>query len=314
MKLSISTHWNAHRHADGGAMLDEITDLGLRHAELGYNLTLDLVPGVRERVASGAVEITSLHNYCPVPVGAPRGHPELFVLASRDRRVREAAVTHTRKTIEFAADIGAAVVVAHSGNVDMRAYTRKLISWAEHGRQQETRYEKTRMKLLLKRDKRVRPHLENLYWGLEQLLPLLESTGVTLALEILPTWEAIPTEAEMTEIARRFNSPHIRYWYDTGHGGIRENLGLVASLRWLERLSDVLAGMHIHDVIPPAHDHVMPPEGNIDFSRFRDIIRPDMPVVLEPAPGTPAEVIRNAIALICDTLGRDTASEGNADA
>lgn len=314
MKLSISTHWNAHRHACGKAMLDEVLELGLRHVELGYNLTLDLVPGVTEYVASGAIEITSLHNYCPVPVGAPQGHPELFVPASKDRRIRERAVSNTLKTAEFAAAVGAPIVVMHCGNVDMRGYTRKLIAWAEDDREHEPRFEKTRMKLLLKREKRVRPHLDHLYRSLEALLPSLESMGVAVALEILPTWEALPTEAEMAEIARRFDSPFIRYWYDTGHGGIRDNLGLVASLRWVERLQHVLAGMHVHDVIPPGRDHVMPPHGNIDFAAFRDIIRPDMPVVLEPAPGTPAEAIRNAMAVVRDTMGDSSRNEEEPDA
>ena len=44
MRFNLSTRWNAHRHTDGEAMLTEILDLGFDGAELGYNLTRDLLP------------------------------------------------------------------------------------------------------------------------------------------------------------------------------------------------------------------------------------------------------------------------------
>lgn len=298
MKLAISTHWNAHAHGAGEALIDEILALGVQHAELGYDLTMDLVPGVRKRVADGDIAITSVHNFCPVPIGAPRGHPELFVLADEDPRIRERAVAHTAKTIEFAASVGADIVVVHAGNVHMRQYSRKLAELTARGKRDSRRFERLHAKMLERRDKRVRAHLDGLDRGLEALLPRLEACGVALALEILPTWAAIPTEAEMADIARRFDSPYIRYWYDSGHGRIRERLGLTDSLRWLERLGPVVAGMHVHDVIPPAHDHVMPPQGEIDFQAFAGIIHEQMPVVLEPAPGTPEIEMRAGVEAI----------------
>ena len=73
--LCLSTRWNAGRHLSGEAMLEEILALGLQQVELGYDLRLELVPGVKAMIASGAVKVRSVHNFCPVPIGAPRPHP-----------------------------------------------------------------------------------------------------------------------------------------------------------------------------------------------------------------------------------------------
>ncbi|MDA0577805.1 MAG: sugar phosphate isomerase/epimerase [Verrucomicrobia bacterium] len=297
--FAISTHWNARHHTEGERVIEEILETtGLTHVELGYDLTLDLVPGIKKMVADGAVRVNSVHNFCPVPMGAPQGHPELFVLASPDPRVREGAVRHTTATIQFAAEIGARVVVCHAGNVEMRAYTRKLIRLAEEGKQYSPRFERTKTKLLLKRDQKVPPYLDHLEAGIAALLPELERTGIALAFENLPTWEAIPTEMEIQTICQKVNSPHIRHWHDLGHGQIRQNLGLTSQKHWISKLSPWLAGFHVHDVAPPAHDHLMPPDGQIDFAALAPVIPPQALKVLEPAPGTPPERIRAAIAVL----------------
>ena len=87
MSFALTTRWNAGRHTDGEALIEEILGMGFRHVELGYDLRRDLVPGVMKMVEKGAVKVDSVHNYCPVPMGAPYGHPELFTLADRDATV-----------------------------------------------------------------------------------------------------------------------------------------------------------------------------------------------------------------------------------
>jgi len=150
------------------------------------------------------------------------------------------------------------------------------------------------MKLLARREKKVGKHIEHLYRGLEDLLPLLEECKVKLGIENLPTWEAIPTELEAERLVEHFASPHLGCWHDMGHARIRENLGLSSHLRWLERLKPALFGIHIHDVVAPGADHVMPPEGEIEFEDFRPYARMEMPLVIEPTPRTPAEAIARA--------------------
>ncbi len=296
--MALSTRWNASRHTRGEDMIEEILDLGFERVELGYDTRVDLVPGIRDMVRDRAVRVDSVHNYCPVPVISHRGHPEIFTLADPDHRIRELAIQHTAHTIRFAAEIGARTVVTHCGNVRMPRLTEALIVLCGQGQQFSGRYEKTKLKLITKREKKSRRQLRYLYDGLERLLPVLVENGITLALENLPTWESLPTESEMEHMARDFQTPHIGYWHDLGHGQIRENLGLINHTRWLERLQPVLKGMHLHDVAPPVHDHLMPPRGKIDFSLFQSFARLDIIRVIEPTPHTPRKDIEEGLSFL----------------
>jgi sugar phosphate isomerase/epimerase len=299
MKLAVSTHWNAHRNRSGERLIEEILSLGIDHVELGYDLTADLVPGVVQMVRSGAVKVTSLHNFCPVPLGAPMAHPELFVLASSSRREREAAVHNITRTVNFAAELRAGAVVFHAGKVELWSpLTPKLVALHEQGRQQTPRYEKLKVKLMERREKKAQRHLDWLTEGLERLLPTLQATGVRLAMENLPSWESVPTETEALDLCRRFNTPLIACWHDIGHGRIREELGLIAHRHWVERLSPHIAGFHVHDMTGPASDHLMPGRGKIDFTSFKKFIQSDTIAVLEPAPGTPVPEVGQGIATI----------------
>jgi sugar phosphate isomerase/epimerase len=303
MEFALTTRWNAGRHTDGGALIDEILELGFPRVELGYDLRLDLVPGVEQRVAEKAVVVGSVHNFCPVPMGAPGGHPELFTLGADDRREREHAIAHTENTIRFAQRVGARAVVTHAGNVVMKRMTSMLLDLHEDGQQFSTRYEKARLKLQTLRERKARKQLDHLYRSLERLLPVLEECSIDLAIENLPTWEALPSELEMEEILRRFGDRPIKAWHDIGHGRIRQNLGFISQQRWLERLAPHTVGIHIHDVKAPGMDHLMPPEGDIDFSAFAEFAKRDVLRVVEPTPRTSREAIARAHDYLKDAWG-----------
>jgi sugar phosphate isomerase/epimerase len=227
-----------------------------------------------------------------VPIGAPQGHPELFELASNDPRIRAAAVRHTVQTIEFAASVGAVTVVAHAGNVDMWNRTRKLVRLAENGMQFSRRYERIKLRLLARREKKAPRHLDALRRSLDELLPALDAAKVRVAFENLPSWEAIPTESEMEALLAQYDSPRFGYWHDIGHAQVRQNLGFTSQLHWLQKLRPRLFGLHIHDVAPPAWDHRMPPAGAVDFAALRPLVQDVPALVLEPVPGAPDEEVK----------------------
>lgn len=298
MIFGLTTRWNASRHTSGEKMVEEILGLGFDHVELGYDLRMDLVPGVHKMVQEGTVQVNSVHNFCPVPVGAPKGHPELFTLASSDPKIREGAVHHTSKTIRFAASVGAKVVIVHAGNVEMSRMSADLRALYENGEQFSARYDKLKLKLQLTREKKVRKQLNYLRQGIEQLIPVIAETGVLVALENLPTWEAMPSELEMEDLCKQYAPQGLRYWHDIGHGQVRQNLGFINQERWMERLQPYMAGMHIHDVIAPAMDHLLPPQGQIDFAPLKKFAKGDVIRVIEPAPKTPGEIVVEALRIL----------------
>ncbi len=295
MQFALTTRWNAHRHTSGEAMIEEILDMGFTRVELGYDTRRDLVPGIQKMVEQRAVQVDSVHNFCPLPMSAPRGHPEIFTFGSLDLRVRELAIVHTAESIRFAASIGARAVVTHCGNIDMERYTEQLVAMAERGQQFTPLYENMKLKMLTRREKKARKQIAYWYECIERLLPVLEEQRIQLAMENLPTWEAIPTETEMETLLKHFNSPWLKSWFDMGHAQIRENLGLINVERWLERLHPHIAGMHVHDVEPPGRDHVMPPLGKTDFSRYKRFATEHILKVIEPTTRTERGDIEGAL-------------------
>src|SRR5882762_8730007 len=100
---SFSTCWNSHRHTDGRTMLRGIRELGFEHAELSHGTRVALVPGIIEAVDAGEIGISSLHNFCPLPIGVNHSAPNLYEFSAERPRDRELAEHYTARTLEFAA-------------------------------------------------------------------------------------------------------------------------------------------------------------------------------------------------------------------
>ena len=139
---SFSTCWNSGRHTDGRAMLHEIRDLGFEYAELSHGIRLSLMPGIIDAVDAGEIKISTLHNFCPLPVGVTHPAPNLYEFSAESPRDRELAVKHTLKTFEFAARVKAPLVVLHLGSMDLKDYGGKLEEMLERGEKDSPKFHK----------------------------------------------------------------------------------------------------------------------------------------------------------------------------
>src|SRR5580704_17948498 len=107
MPLAFSTCWNSARHQRGEEMLQEIVDLGFRAVELSHGIRLSLLEGIARSLSANAVEVTSLHNFCPLPVDIMQAAPDCFQCTSHRPIERARALRHTLKTIDWAAKLEA---------------------------------------------------------------------------------------------------------------------------------------------------------------------------------------------------------------
>src|SRR5579862_554583 len=131
---SFSSCWNSHRHSDGRAMLREIRELGFEYAELSHGIRISLLPGILEAFDAGEIKISTLHNFCPLPIGVNHAAPNIYKFTSLDRRERDNAWRHTLKTLETAARLKAILVVLHMGAIDMKEYTDRLVEMVGDGK------------------------------------------------------------------------------------------------------------------------------------------------------------------------------------
>jgi sugar phosphate isomerase/epimerase len=292
---SLSTCWNSHRHTDGRAMLREVREMGFEYAELSHGTRISLLPGILEAVDAGEIKISSLHNFCPLPMGVTHAAPNLYQFTAERTRERELAERYTVKTLEFANRVGAPLVVLHLGSIEMRDYTDKLLDLVTRGQRETTKYERLCAEADEKREGKKEPFLQRMKELLAKLLKEAESRGVKLGAENRQALEELPAEGDFQSLFRELNSPNLVYWHDTGHAQIKENLGLVPHLMHLESLSDKLAGFHIHDVQFPGKDHCAPGTGTIDFAALKPLVQPQHIKVFELSPSLAAEDVRRGV-------------------
>jgi sugar phosphate isomerase/epimerase len=293
---SFSTCWNSHRHTDGRAMLREIRDLGFEYAELSHGIRVSLMPGILEAVDAGEMKISSLHNFCPLPMGVTHAAPNLYEFSDERPRQRELAIKHTLKTFEFASRVKAPVVVLHLGSIEMKDYTGKLSEMLERGLKNSPKYEKLCEEVSKTLEAKKIKFVERTNDTLRKLLPEAEKRGLKLGCENRQALEEIPLDADFKFFFREFESPNIVYWHDCGHAQIKENLGFIHHALHLESLAARLAGFHVHDVQFPARDHCAPGTGMIDFAALKPFVKPEHIKVFELSPSLPVEAVKCGIA------------------
>lgn len=306
MRFTLSTNWNNDRLDDGAAIADEALALGFDALELGFRTQPEQIAGFKSRLDQMPVD--SIHAYCPVPLGAPSGHPELHRLASRDADERALARILLKKTLACAKDLGAKVVVTHAGYADLDGWLvnldsevlRKLLTLKD-GKADPDRpvYVKYLAKAMARRRKRGRKLLDLFRKELDVLLPDFQKAGVTLALENLPRLEGFPNVEEAEALMKDYADAPVRLWFDTGHARVRE------CHKWSDgataiamRVADHVCGMHLNDVKDFHDDHRQPGWGKVDFAALAPLAKRDILRVFEPHAPVTADELKASLATI----------------
>lgn len=295
MMLSLSTCWNSHRHTRGESMLREIVDLGFRNVELGHGIRLSLMEGIQKFFDRGNVNITSLHNFCPLPVEVLTDSPNCYEFTSHQKHERERAVKLTMQTIDFAERLNAPFVVMHLGRVPMPDYTKQLIALAKDGQFLSRKFVSKKLEAVRKREALASLYLRRAQDCLARVADYAAAKNIHLGIESREAIEEVPTEREMPGLLDEINSPYVGYWHDIGHIQIKENLAFLDHADWLTRIRNRLFGCHIHDVIWPARDHRAPFLGDIDYRKLIPLIPKNALFVWEISPNRSKEEILKAL-------------------
>lgn len=284
-------------------MLREIRELGFEFAELSHGTRISLMPGILEAVDAGEIKISSLHNFCPLPMGVNHSAPNLYQFSSEVSRERELALRYTVKTIEFAARLKAPVVVLHAGSVDMKNYTDKMLEMVSRGEKDSPKYQKLAAEFAEKYEAKKVKYVERTYEALKKLLPEAEAREVRLGIENRQALEELPLDSDYHFWFRELTSPNLVYWHDTGHAQIKENLGFIHHAIQLESLAERLFGFHIHDVQFPGRDHCAPGTGDVNFAALKPMIKAQHAKVFEFSPGLTPEQARAGVAHVKNLWG-----------
>jgi sugar phosphate isomerase/epimerase len=286
-------------------MLLEIRELGFEYAELSHGTRISLLPGILEAVEAGEIKISSVHNFCPLPMGVTYAAPNLYQFSAERERERQMAERYTLKSIEFAQRVKAPAVVLHLGSIEMKDYTRKLLEMVARGEKDTPKYQKLCVELDKKREAKKEPFFERTKELLRKVLPAAEERGIKLGAETRQGLEELPLDSDFQFLFRELTSPNLVYWHDTGHAQIKENLGFIQHTMHLESLRDRLYGFHIHDVQFPGNDHCAPGSGTIDFAALKPFIKPEHIKVFELSPNLSVEEVKSGVAHVKAIWGQE---------
>ena len=264
MQIAFSTCWNSSRHIKGDEMLGEIFGLGFDRVELSHGIRLSLWEGIERFLADHPMTVTSLHNFCPLPIDILHPAPDCYQCTSSDPDERDRAFRYTLNTIDHAKRLGVERVVMHLGSVVMPAYTERLFRRIASGQYLDRRYVAIKLDAIRKRE--AIPVYEGVVEWLKPVLAHARSAGVKLGIENRIGIETFPSEREFRRLFAEIEDGSLGYWHDFGHAQIRHNLTFVDHAEWLAEMSHRLVGCHVHDVSFPALDHQVPFSGMIDFA------------------------------------------------
>jgi sugar phosphate isomerase/epimerase len=301
MNLSLSCCWNSHRHDDGYEMLKEIARLGFSHAELSHGVRIPLVAGILRAVDEGMIRISSVHNFCPLPMGVNFAAPNIYQPTASGRQERSMWHRNTLKTIDFAERVGAPLMVIHSGSVrfllsrpgdKLEGLRKREILGQEPSEATLAAYERLKEKTLRKLRRKRTAAIERLVEAYQSLLPAAKEKGVRLGIENREGIEELPLDTEMKDLLERLGEPEwFGYWHDAGHAELKHRLGLLDHETMLRENSARQFGFHLHDVSRSDRDHRPLGTGVIDWPMVRRYMRPDHCFVLELSPRLTVEEV-----------------------
>lgn len=276
-------------------MLQEIRDLGFEYAELSHGIRISLLPGIFDMVDRGAIRISTVHNFCPLPIGVTHAAPNIFQFSSNEERERENAYRHSLKTIETAARVGARLVVLHLGSIDLNDYTDKLLEMVGKGLKDTPKFQKLMAEMEEKRDAKKEAYILRSTEMLKRLVEPAKNAGVELGVEIREALEEIPLDPDFDFLFWEVSDPLVGYWHDLGHAQIKENLGVINHAAHLKSQAKRLKGFHIHDVEFPGRDHRPPGRGMIDYLALKPMVKPEHLKVFEFSPSASTEEVLQGV-------------------
>lgn len=287
-------------------MCKEMAGLGFEYIELSHGIRITLVPGILRAVEEGIVKISSTHNFCPLPTGVVQAAPNLFQPSSADHREHEQWLRHTRRSIDFAAQVKSRALVCHLGSVSFfwfnpaRAINRYLDEHHDAGRHGDDKvYDALVQKSLLKLRKRMPPFWAQVKASIGEVLEHAKQKGVLLGFENREKFDELPIDADYQAFIAEYpvDAP-LGYWHDTGHADIKEGMGLLRHREHLQKMASRTIGWHLHDVSADGHDHQAVGSGHIDFRMVSSFWKPEHLLTLELGPRVKVEEVVSSKARI----------------
>ena len=286
-------------------MLREIAELGFTHAELSHGIRIVLLPGVIRAVEEGVIKISSTHNFCPLPTGITQSAPNLFEPSVSDHREHEQWLRHTKRSLDFAQQVKARVMVLHLGSVQFFWFNpaHKIKNFVRNNPTaaipEDRQYQQVLAKACARLRDKMGPYWRQVQASIEEVRTYAVDHGIQLGFENREKFEELPLDDDFGSLLAGLPAPHSAgYWHDTGHADIKQSMGMLEHRAHLEKNAAQLLGFHLHDVTADGKDHQPIGAGRIDFKMISSFWRPEHLLTLELSPRVQLEDVVSSKAAV----------------
>tara|TARA_R110002096_G_scaffold285073_9_gene478907 strand:+ start:2151 stop:3005 length:855 start_codon:yes stop_codon:yes gene_type:complete len=283
-------------------MLTEIRELGFHQTELSHGIRMSLVPGIIKAIDEEIIEVSSVHNFCPLPASVQHAAPNLFQPSVKGGTELVMWMQYSQQTIDFAVRVGAKKIVMHSGSMSFRFGSPGPVLDVLDPTEEELSSD-ARKKALAKLRKRASKNTKTVIANYQTLGPSAAAQGIQLGAENREGLLELPLDEEFPEFLKQFDvAGPVQYWHDTGHAQIKHRQGLLDHRTHLEAVADRLIGFHLHDVSETGKDHQVPGTGTIDFKMVGEFIRPEHTLIAELSPKLTRDQVIQSRAYLLENL------------
>lgn len=257
---ALSTMWALTQKEPFAEFFATSHELGFSHQELNHAITPDMLASVDP----SQLHVMSVHEPCPCEFTRLERMARGFFMTSLDEALRSQAVEYTRGSIHLAHQLGATAIVIHSGEVPVgKVLEERMRTLYLEGKSQSNEFIELGQRFVEERGKAAPPYMDALRRSLLELVDDAEQLGVRLGLENRDHYYEVPLPHELDELLT-LRPGIIEYWHDVGHSEKLREFGFYSQGEWLERFSDRMIGIHIHDN-DGEKDHIAPGLGTVDW-------------------------------------------------
>ena len=290
---ALSTMWALTQEEPFAEFFAASRSFGFSHQELNHAITPEMLASVDPM----QLHVMSVHEPCPCQFPRLERMARGFFMTSLDEALRSQAVEYTRGSVRLAHQLGATAVVIHSGEVPVgKNLEKRMRALYLDGESHSNEFVELGERFARERSNAAPPYMDALRRSLLELADDAEQLGIHLGLENRDHYYEVPLPHELDELLA-LRPGTIEYWHDVGHSEKLREFGFYSQREWLERFSDRMVGIHIHDN-DGEKDHIAPGLGTVDWELVASFVPEQAIRTFEIRGFTTTEQIRSSQELL----------------
>lgn len=294
---SLSSMWAIGRFSRLVDFCRQTEQLGFARIELNHQVNSSMLEGFD----LGDYQFSSVHEPCPADVSMPVQKEHDWLISSEDEDNRLMGARMIKRSINLAHELGAKMVVVHSGNAGHdQGIEDRLRKLHDSGLRGSPEFQELKARIIQIRNQQIEPRFDAVQKSLRELLEYAAPMGICLCLENRYHYMDIPGQDELQILLELADNDRLGFQYDTGHAQTLDRLGFYDQEEWLRRYAQRILGTHLHDV-HGVHDHQAPGLGEFDFTRLATYLPLQAVRTIEISPRNTPEQIQTGMQLLLKT-------------